>query len=370
MINIDSSNFADSNIPEAGSVIKNLGSDKEKARLHEKAAGVENSLVLPVPVKCCDLYVAGAVFSSVKQDAEGIYITRGELGSRFEPVNVLCCLRDRNLCFDVKFCDGSRWVGNSVIFSAPIDFVYRGMPGSVPDSLYDCEEFLISPVSGCGAEIRQFLIDLMFALCMVYENTVDIEECYDSISSLYISNLYKESVLKRNLLEPINAPHYSQCHNTYHYIVDYKWVIAESDGTLKATTQESEDIVGYLTDFSVQTWFEGDEDCEITIRNAEHTRNKTVVDFQSINSLPSMFPSAGLQAINYLCIKRPTEKDIVTALVIGSVGWLFLAEDHYIISDIADTYFYAAELYEKQTGAVVKGIKTSMGGGTNWDESQ
>lgn len=302
----------------------------------------------PAPVTRYESYVVDPLLSQEQVEIawRGMKIINANGVEKYAPFYVFCCIKGQALSYEVKFLSGSNWIGNSVVFSAPIKSEVRTLE-HIPESLYVCEAYLNSQIMGVEDEIRHFLIDQMSEVYVKSESG-DFSECFDLINSLY-----EESTEQRALFQdlPVNLDYLDHVAKFGRYMVSNKWVDSGIDGTEKLTPNL--DAVGSLTDVSVGAAQTFNNNCVITVSDAELTESGVAVKFQSKNSLPHDLPSAALQAIDYLCVKRPDDVDIVTGLVLGSVGWLDWEE---CAADLGSLYYDAAELYQKQTGLEPKGV--------------
>ncbi|WP_417228244.1 hypothetical protein [Amphritea sp.] len=268
----------------------------------------------------------------------GITIIREGRVAIHAPIQVLCRFKGPEISYEVTLLAGPYWKGNSISFTSVYD-----LEKSVPDSFFDCEEFLRMTIPCCQDELHSLLIDLTSELSFVRKDT-DVRT--------YLDDLYTKGASERTVNVPLRPPELSACRESKRtYMVDGKWISTGPDGTLMLTPGFN--VVGYLIDISIHASITKNGGCKITVQSAEHTGRETVVEFQSEYKARNELPPSALQALDYLICKRPEDEDIVTALVLGSVGWLKSEEGS---GDLGSLYYEAAELYNKLTGSKPKGV--------------
>lgn len=327
----------------------------------DSSDSVDGRIYLSSPAKSYDLYSMVPIISQNNFELvlNGVKILTDDNKEVFAPVHVMCCQKGQYICYEVKFLAGSSWEGNSVTFSSPVTYGLGKIIDYLPDSLFDCEEFLRGLIPGCHDELHTLLIDLTSELCLVHEYTEDVGECYN-----YISDLYKIAASERASYQPQEPRPFTQCSQSSQYIADGKWIATGEDGTVKLSPEG--DAVGYLTGLCIDATLATNSDCVISLSHALHTGNETVIEFQSPNNMPESIPLAALQAIEYIRLNYSDTQDLGSALVIGCTGWL-LREDYD--GSLEGMYLETADLYEKHTGEQLKGIRTADGYGYDWDES-
>lgn len=86
------------------------------------------------------------------------------------------------------------------------------------------------------------------------------------------------------------------------------------------------------------------------------------MSFESSNTLPDSLPQVCFKAIEYLKAQYPDHEDLVTALVIGQVGWDWAEEkgSYWCLNDI---YYDAANIYQQQTGQCLANVP-----GFDWED--